>query len=202
MTAMRATTSTLRRTFNLRWTAGFLAFPVAGLAARAAAGPITDPAAAALGGAVAGLLLGVGQSLAAGSRLDARRWIPATALGLAVGLALAAPLTGYRTTLPALAAAGALTGIPLGLAQALALPPGTRTRRRAAWALAGPPLWALGWTVTTLAGVDVDAHYAVFGATGALTVTLLAHPLLPARTAPTATTATTAAATPRTEPTP
>jgi hypothetical protein len=37
------------------------------------------------------------------------------------------------------------------------------------WALAMPLLWALGWTVTAAAGVDVDRQYAVFGAFGAIT---------------------------------
>jgi hypothetical protein len=32
-----------------------------------------------------------------------------------------------------------------------------------------PLLWALGWTVTAAAGVDVDRQYAVFGAFGAIT---------------------------------
>jgi len=32
-----------------------------------------------------------------------------------------------------------------------------------------PLLWALGWTVTAVAGVDVDRQYAVFGAFGAIT---------------------------------
>ena len=32
-------------------------------------------------------------------------------------------------------------------------------------------LWALGWTVTASAGIDVDAQYTVFGSSGALVVT-------------------------------
>ena len=41
-----------------------------------------------------------------------------------------------------------------------------------------PVLWALGWMVTTLATVDVDQQYTVFGATGALTVSALSGALL------------------------
>ncbi|WP_426361915.1 hypothetical protein [Streptomyces sp. E-08] len=37
------------------------------------------------------------------------------------------------------------------------------------WAAALPALWAAGRTITTLAGVGVDARFTVFGATGALT---------------------------------
>jgi hypothetical protein len=32
-------------------------------------------------------------------------------------------------------------------------------------------LWALGWTITAAAGVDVEAQYTVFGASGAIVVT-------------------------------
>jgi hypothetical protein len=31
--------------------------------------------------------------------------------------------------------------------------------------------WALGWTITASAGIDVETHYTVFGASGALVVT-------------------------------
>lgn len=76
---------------------------------------------------------------------------------------------------------GALTGLVLGPAQALALP------RRAAhpwgWAVAMPALWALGWTVTTLAGVHVEEQFTIVGVSGALTFSalsgLLLHRLLP-----------------------
>ncbi|HXV93671.1 MAG TPA: hypothetical protein VD813_10265 [Pseudonocardia sp.] len=158
-----------------RWTAGFLAFPLAGLAGAAVAGPVDSPVAALTGGAVTGLLLGAGQALAAGRRLDPRRWIPATAAGTGVGLLLGAAVVGYGTSLGALAVMGALTGVPLGVAQAAALPRGSR---HAAWAAALPALWAAGWTVTTLAGVDVAAPYTVFGATGALTFSALSGLLL------------------------
>ena len=57
-----------------------------------------------------------------------------------------------------LALMGALTGLVLGVAQAIALPRGTR--RRWIWAAALPVLWALGWTATTLGGI------AAFGLSG------------------------------------
>jgi hypothetical protein len=48
-------------------------------------------------------------------------------------------------------------------------------------------LWALGWTLTTLAGIDVDKQYTIFGAAGAVTFAALSgvllHRLLPARSA-------------------
>jgi hypothetical protein len=64
------------------WTAGFLAFPVAGLAGTAVAGRIDTPVAALLGGAVTGVVIGAGQAVVSSRRLDLRGWIPTT--GIAV----------------------------------------------------------------------------------------------------------------------
>lgn len=171
MTAAHSTRTRLLRSWGL-WTAGFLAFPVAGLAGMAVAGPVDDLIAAVLGGAVTGLVIGIGQSLVGRGRLvPPARWIPATALGMAVGLGIGAAAVGYRTSLADLALMGVLTGVPLGIAQALALP--STTRRRWLWAVSTPALWALGWTVTTLIGVDVETQYTVFGAAGAVTFSAL-----------------------------
>jgi hypothetical protein len=170
----------------LLWTAGFVAFPIAGLAGTAVAGRVDSPLAALSGGAVAGAVLGIGQTLASRGRLDIRRWVPATAIGMGLGLLLGAVTVGYGTSLGSLALMGALTGVVLGLAQTLALPPATR--RRWAWAAAVPVLWALGWTATTLGGISVDEQFTVFGAYGAVTFSalsgLLLHVLLPHRTTP------------------
>ncbi len=135
----------------LLWTAGFLAFPIAGVAGTAAAGPVDGPLPAFIGGAVAGLVIGTAQVLLSGRRLSPYRWIPATALGMGIGLLLGAATVGYRTSLSSLAVMGALTGLVLGPAQMAALPHGTR--RRWVWAAALPALWALGWTVTTVSGI-------------------------------------------------
>jgi hypothetical protein len=169
----------------LLWTAGFLAFPLAGLAGTAAGGRVDSPLSAFIGGAVAGLVVGVGQVLVGRRRLGLRRWIPATALGMGIGLLLGAAVVGYRTSLGSLAVMGAVTGLVLGAAQAAALP--GRARHRWAWAAATPVLWSLGWTVTTLGGIDVDRQFTIFGAYGALTFSalsgLLLHRLLPYRAA-------------------
>jgi hypothetical protein len=171
---------TTRRASRLRtwliWTAGFLAFPLAGLAGRAVAGRLDDPTAALLGGAVTGLVIGAGQTLASRGRLDIRTWVPATGIGMALGLLLGAVTVGYDTSLGDLALMGALTGLVLGSAQALALPRGTR--RRWLWAAAMPALWALGWTTTTLGGIDVARQWMVFGAYGAVTFSALSGLLL------------------------
>jgi hypothetical protein len=167
----------------LAWTAGFVSFPLGGITGEAVAGPVDDSLAAGLGGAVTGLVIGVGQSLASWGRFDLRKWVPATAVGMGLGLLLGAVAASYGTSLTDLALMGALTGAVLGPAQALALP--RATRRRWLWAVAMPPLWALGWTVTTVAGVAVEEQFTVFGALGAVTFSalsgLLLLLLLPAR---------------------
>jgi hypothetical protein len=160
----------------LIWTVGFLAFPLAGLAGTAVVGRVDSPMAALVGGAVAGLGIGLGQTLASRGRLDIRRWVPATGIGMGLGLLLGAVVVGYETSLPDLALMGALTGLVLGPAQALALPRGTRMRW--AWAAAMPALWALGWTTTTLGGIAVDEQFTVFGAYGAITFSALSGLLL------------------------
>lgn len=165
------------------WTVGFLAFPIAGLAGTAVAGRVDSPLAALLGGAVVGLVIGAGQTLTSSRRLDARWWIPATTIGMGPGLLLGAWVVGYRTSLADLALMGALTGVVLGVAQAIALP--RRTRGRWIWAVAMPVLWTLGWTATTLGGISVENQFTVFGAYGALTFSALSgvllHWLLPPR---------------------
>ncbi|MDN5747386.1 MAG: hypothetical protein L0H64_02475, partial [Pseudonocardia sp.] len=62
-------------------------------------------------------------------------------------------------------------GVPLGIAQALALP--STLRWRWTWAVTTPVLWGLGWTVTTLGGITVDEQFTIFGAYGAITFSAL-----------------------------
>ena len=175
MTRPGSARASLSRTW-LTWTAGFLAFPLAGLAGTAVAGRVDSPVAALVGGGVAGLGIGLGQTLASRGRLDIRRWVPATGIGMGLGLLLGAVTVGYQTSLPDLALMGALTGLVLGPAQALALPRGTRLRWL--WAAAMPALWALGWTTTTLGGIAVDEQFTVYGAYGAITFSALSGLLL------------------------
>jgi hypothetical protein len=208
MTASTATTSTSTSTAPARsalrawllWTAGFVAFPLAGITGMVVVGRVDGPSAAALGGLATGAVLGAGQALASSRRLPRLRWVVATALGMGAGLLLGAVAVDFGTSLARLAVMGALTGAVLGVAQALALPP--RSRHRWLWAVAMPVLWALGWAVTTVAGVVVDGQFTVFGASGAVTVTallgiLLQH-LLPTAPPPTSPTTTATAHAPTT----
>jgi hypothetical protein len=157
----------------LRWMPTFVGFPAGGFAAEILVGPVDALPAAVLGGAVTGAVLGAVQWL--GLRRYGVRplpWIAATTAGLAAGLGAGSAAVGYATDLGSLATQGAVSGAAIGIAQAVVL-----HRRLGPLAWAWPPvlavLWALGWTITSSAGIDVEAQYTVFGASGALVVTAL-----------------------------
>src|ERR687897_2261238 len=161
----------------LLWTAGFVAFIIGGALATGATGRINDFRSALIGGLIAGAVIGTGQWLVARRLLgNPQTWIPATAVAMGIGLGVGAWVVGYGTSLGELALMGFITGIPIGVAQAYLLR--DRLANAWVWAAAMPLLWALGWTVTTLGGIDVDRQFAVFGAYGALTVTVLSGLLL------------------------
>jgi hypothetical protein len=184
MTRPDTSTASFLRTW-LIWTAATLVFPLAGLAGTAVAGRVDSALPALTGGAVVGLIIGSGQAVLSRRRLDPRRWIPATTVGMGLGLFLGAAAVDYSTSLTDLMLMGAITGLLLGAAQTAALP--RRTRSRWVWAAAMPVVWALGWAATTLIGVNVDEQFTIVGLSGALTVSalsgLLLHQLLPYRTA-------------------
>ena len=154
----------------LRWMPTFLGFPIGGFAAEIV-GPIDAVAPAVVGGAITGTILGFAQWL--GMRRYGPppvAWIIATAAGFAVGLAAGASAVDYRTSIGALAVQGAVCGVAIGIAQAIVL---RRMLGRVVWAwpaVVGAS-WALGWTVTTSFGIDVESQYTVFGSSGALVVT-------------------------------
>ena len=163
------------------------AFPLSGLLAIAVVNHVDDPLSALIGGTVTGLGIGTGEALASRHRLNLRRWVPTTAVGMGLGLLLGAALVSYGTSLGDLALMGAVNGAVLGVAQTLALPRRTQLRRPGQPRYA-PALWALGWTVTTVSGVSVDDQFTVFGAAGCLTFSavsgLLLHRILPYHPAP------------------
>lgn len=169
------------RRFNVKgwllWTAAFVSFPIAGIAAGLAVGRINDAIAALVGGLIAGAVIGFGQWLAARRLLgDPLAWIAATAAAMGIGLLAGAWAVGYGTSVGELALMGAITGVPVGAVQAFLLR--GRVARSWVWAAAMPLLWALGWAVTTAAGIGVDRQYAVFGAFGAITFMALSGVVL------------------------
>lgn len=165
-----------RNRFLLWIAAGFLAFPLAGLAARAI-GSIDGLLVAFAAGAIAGAVIGAAQwFVLRGIGIDTR-WIAATAGGFAIGMAGGVAAFGYGTGTADLAAVGAVSGLGIGIAQW----PLLRDRMRASvlWMPAIAGLWALGWTVSTGIGVDLTTQrWAVFGVAGAVTVAVLSGALL------------------------
>lgn len=73
---------------------------------------------------------------------------------------------------------GAVSGVVLGTGQGLALAAQGRRQLAVAWGVAMPALLAIGWSATTLVGVDVDKQFTVFGAVGAVVFTVLSGLLL------------------------
>jgi hypothetical protein len=154
----------------LRWMPTFLGYPAGGLVAEIV-GPVDSLGPAIAGGAITGAILGLAQWL--GIRRTGpspAAWIIATASGLAVGLGLGAAAAGYETSTGALATQGAICGAVIGVAQATVL---YRLLGRivCVWPVLLSGLWALGWTITASAGIDVEAQYTVFGSSGAIVVT-------------------------------
>jgi hypothetical protein len=154
----------------LRWMPTFLGFPAGGLVAEVV-GRVDSPGPAITGGAITGAILGFAQWL--GMRRTGPSpvaWIIATAVGFAVGLGLGAAAAGYGTNVGALATQGVICGAVIGATQAAVL---YRQLGRIVlvWPVVLSGLWALGWTITASAGIDVEAQYTSFGSSGAIVVT-------------------------------
>ena len=141
----------------------FLAFPPAGLLARAVVGPVDSAAAGLVGGALVGLVVGAAQWLALRPAVRAS-WIAVTSAAVGLGLAVTAGRGLVSTDRDDLLAIGVVTGVLVGTAQALLMP----ARLRAVWAVATAVLWPLAWQVTAVVGVDLTQGWAVFGASGAV----------------------------------
>jgi hypothetical protein len=166
-----------RTMINRPWlfTLTFLAFPPAGLLARAVAGPVGSIGAALLGGAIVGVVVGAAQWLVLRSSVRPW-WIAATAAAISAALAITTGLGLLSTDRADLLAIGVITGLVLGAAQGVLMPP----RLRLLWAAAVAVLWPVAWQVTALVGVDLTQGWAVFGASGALVLSVSLAALLAA----------------------
>lgn len=158
--------------FWLGWALAFLGFPLGGLAGLGLVGGVTGVPQAILGGAATGAVIGAAQWLALRRRLPLTpRWIAATAVGMAAGMALSVALLGTATAGASLPLRGLITGAGIGLAQYLALR--GLTARAPVWAVVVALGWAIGWSVTRAVGVDLAPNFTVFGSTGAWAFQLL-----------------------------
>lgn len=160
-----------------RWMVTFLGFPAGGLAAMLIVGPVDSTTAALFGGLVTGAIIGVVQAWGLKLPVDRGRgpavgWVVATAVGLAVGLGIGSTAVDFGTGLTSLVIQGAICGLIVGAAQAFVLraPLG---RLSLLWPPALAAIWAVGWTVTTVGGIQVEDQFTVFGSFGAITVTAI-----------------------------
>jgi hypothetical protein len=154
-----------------RWLPTFLAFPLGGLLAIETVGSLDDPLSAAAGGLLAGAVIGAGQWLALRSRGIGRRWVAYTGAAMAAGTALAAVVTGAGTELDDLMLTGLVTGAAVGAAQSMLL--ARAGLASVAWTAVTAASWPLGWLATSAYLTDIERGYYVFGAGGALLVTVL-----------------------------
>ena len=88
--------------FFLWWMLAFLGFPIGGWLALVLVGSVDGAVSGALGGALAGAVIGAAQWLALRRYMGVGpEWILATALGVAIGDAVGALLTGAGASLGA-----------------------------------------------------------------------------------------------------
>jgi hypothetical protein len=128
-------------------------------------------------------------------RFNTKAWLLWTAgfVAFIIGGALATAVTGRINDLGSALLGGLVAGAVIGTGQwlvarrlldprtwipATAVAMGIGLANAWVWAAAMPLLWALGWTVTTAGGIDVDRQFAVFGAYGAITFMALSGVLL------------------------
>src|SRR5437588_5537535 len=135
------------RWFWPAWGAAFLGFPIGGAAATLLVGPIESVGAALIAGGVAAGVIGAAQWLVLRRRLPlSALWVPATAAGMALGMALGQVLLGHDTTMQLLLVRGLVVGAAIGAAQAAllrgVLPIPT------IWAAVVMLSWPLAWAVS------------------------------------------------------
>jgi hypothetical protein len=154
-----------------------VSFPIGGYLADLVVDGVDSVGAALVGGLIAGITIGAAEWWAL-RRWVSWLWIAATSLGMATGLTAGAALVDYETGRGDLLVVGAVTGLGVGVLQALVL---ARHRTSGAWwwAVANPPAWAVGWLVSSyVISANIDERFTNFGASGAVVFGLLTWLLL------------------------
>jgi hypothetical protein len=154
-----------------------VSFPIGGYLADVVVDGVDSVSAALVGGLIAGLVIGAAEWFAL-RRWVSWLWIAATSIGMAAGLTAGTALVDYGISRGDLLLMGAVTGLGVGVLQALVL---FRSLVSGAfwWAVANPPAWALGWLVTSYVITrNVQEQFTNFGASGAVVFGLLTWLLL------------------------
>ena len=149
-----------------------VSFPIGGLLADLAVDGVDSVGTALVGGLITGVVIGAAEWFAL-RRWISWLWVVATTLGLAAGLTAGAALVDYGIGRGDIVLMGAVTGVGVGVLQALVL---ARYRVSGAfwWAVANPPAWAVGWLVTSyVISRNVKEQFTIFGASGAIVFGLL-----------------------------
>ena len=152
-------------------------FPIGGYVADLVVDGVDSVGAAIAAGLITGAIIGAAEWFAL-RRWVSWLWIPATTAGMALGLAVGAALVDYGIDRGDLAMMGFVTGLAVGVIQALVL---ARHQVSGAvwWAIANPPVWALGWWVSSyVIARNIAERFPIFGASGALVFGLLTWLLL------------------------
>jgi len=149
-----------------------IGLPIGGYVADLVVEGVDSVGAALAAGLIAGAIIGAAEWFALRRRVS-WLWIPATTAGMAIGLAVGAALVDYGIGRGDLVLMGAVTGLCVGVMQALVL---ARNHVPEAfwWAIANPPGWAVGWFVSSyVIARNIGERFPVFGASGALVFGLL-----------------------------
>src|SRR5919106_4928056 len=160
----------LMRTARRIWlwpVAILVSFPIGGYIADLVVDGVDSLGPALAAGLIVGAAIGAAEWFALRQRVS-WLWIPATTVGMAVGLVAGAALVDYGIGRGDLALMGAVTGLAVGASQAFVL---ARHRIPGAfwWAVANPPAWALGWFVSSyVISRNIDERFPIFGASGAI----------------------------------
>jgi len=146
-----------------------VSFPVSGLVAWLALGPVSSPGLALAGGLIVGLAIGATEAWAL--RVPVARWSLSSGLGLAVG-----SLLGFLATRALDAGVvveglvtAALAGLGVAVAQSLQHPP----LPRFAWIGLTVGAWIVAWAVSLAVAIDTGQGFSVFGSSGALVFTAI-----------------------------